>query len=761
MRFSHSFRCKCEYFYPPSLRSSYYGSYLYRPRRYYYSYGSGYGSRWGRPGRDRLSSGLIKRAETFNDNLISNLNYGGDDEGDRSGFIDKYNDDELKFIIQHILKASSGLDKRGFDRLTSGFIRRKRSPVAHNENVGNKVRRKRSTDENKTGPAAGQSENAVVEERDKIQDAEEASKAKPTDEEFFAIQRNKKGFDRLSSSFVKKDNSKIDIGSIGDVMSENVNSGDKKRLAEVEQSDKETSVVSSEINTKPQTIEMDPVIDPNDDIKRHFDRLESAFVKRRGFDRLTSGFVKRRGFDRLTSGFVKRRGFDRLTSGFVKKDNDKRRFDRLTSGFVKKDAQKRRGFDRLTSGFVKKSNDKDHIGDNEAALNNLYEEKRRFDRLTSGFVKKDIDKRYIDRMTSGFVKKNDDKRRFDRLTSGFVKKDDNKRRFDRLTSGFVKKDADKRYFGRLNSGIVKKRDDKRRFDRLTSGFVKKSDGMNEINKLNTDSYGYDEGLEKDIEQMEKYYTDLKGDDIVISNDLGENSNEISDTDMSLLKHDNSNDDDVAENDKRRIDRVAYGFIKRNDETQNFVPVIGAAQSDLQKRYFDRLTSGFVKKDQLQDGYLDKRRLDRLYSGFVKRPYSDIPYIDRIKFKSGNGVENDASDLYSSDSDVSKLLGGYGNEDINMPDAPLNRKKRSIYGNDRGAFPSTGNGFFGGNGYYIDGYDYATEHEVNELQKRRLDRLMSGFVKKGSKFDSNKNLFDNFDNQRQAMPSTDDANYYLL
>ena len=543
------FRCSCEYFFPPSLRSSYYGNYLYRPRRYYYGHSRGYGSRWGRPGRDRLSSGLIKRAETYDGNLISSLKYDDNDDSNER-LIDKYNDDELKFIIQHILKASNDVDKRGFDRLTSGFIRRKRSPDADNENVKIKQRRKRSIDDIETEPKEAQSENAIQNDEDNVKGVEEA---KRTDETFFAIQRNKKGFNRLTSSFVKKSDLKDSIDSLDDAVSGNENHVDKETASEAENLNTKGSVSaeeSAEIKTKLESSELDPDADGHDNIKRHFDRLASSFVKRRGFDRLTSGFVKRRGFDRLTSGFVKRRGFDRLTSGFVKKDDDKRRVDRLMSGFVKKDDEKRRGFDRLTSGFVKKDSDLDFIDNGETA------EKRRFDRLTSGFVKKDNNKRYIDRMASGFVKKDNDKRGFDRLTSGFVKKDDDKRRFDRLTSGFVKKDADKRYFGRLNAGFVKKdadkryfgrlnsgfvkkdKDDKRGFDRLTSGFVKKSNKINDMGNANKGSFTYDlEGLGNDIMKVGNYYNVIKGD----NSENGEKSDEIPNSGIWLPTDDSSND----------------------------------------------------------------------------------------------------------------------------------------------------------------------------------------------------------------------------
>ena len=638
--------------------------------------------------------------------MNSNLNYEDVDAG--HGFFNKYNDDELKFILQHILENSNDVDKRGFDRLTSGFIRRKRSPDANAEHVTTNKRRKRSTNEIGTGPIVVQSEKAIQSDENNVDGIEEN---KRTDETFFALQRNKKGFDRLASSFVKKDDSKDSADSYINADSDSEFESQVVKSTLVDEDLNAKNDFSSESKDKPESSSQDSDNDDGDDHDN---------VKRR-FDRLASSFVKRRGFDRLTSGFVKRRGFDRLTSGFVKKDNAKRRFDRLTSGFVKKDDQKRRGFDRLTSGFVKKSSDVDFIDDDEAALNDLYAEKRRFDRLTSGFVKKDNDKRYIDRMTSGFVKKDNDKRRFDRVTSGFVKKDADKRYLGRLNSGFVKKDQEKRYFGRLNSGFVKKGADKRYFGRLNSGFVKK-------------------------DQAEKIDEDT--------------SDEMSDSGIWHAANDNLNGQNLDETEKRRIDRVAYGFIKREDDTPSFVPEIGTADSELQKRYFGRMTSGFVKKDQT-----DKRRFDRLYSGFVKRQYSENPYIDRNMFDSGNGVINDPSDLYSSDSDVSKLFGGSGNKDVNMPDTPLNRKRRSVYGNDRDVFPLTGNGFVAGNGYDVNDDNYVMGRGVNELQKRRLDRLFSGFVKKRSPTDSNKSMSDTIrhgtDNQREAITKTDDANLHLL
>lgn len=587
------------------------------------------------------------------------------------------------------------------------------------------------------------------------------SEAKRVDEEFFSVHRDKKGFDRLTSGFVKK-NTEFGVDDDDDI-NVNANIHDKQTYDGISKSDvsgNQTAQVDKNTVTdtkQPQDSDLDFRTE-KDNEKRRVDRITSGFVKKQA--------DKRRGFDRLTSGFVKKdsdkRSFDRLTSGFVKKDGDKRNFDRLTSGFVK-----RRGFDRLTSGFVKKSDDINDDEGRDEELETSVENKRRFDRLTSGFVKKDDDKRYIgrvnsgfvkkendkrrlDRLTSGFVKKDLDKRRFDRLTSGFVKKNDDKRRFDRLTSGFVKKDADKRYFGRLNSGLVKKEDDKRRFDRLTSGFVKKTDEEADKENSNNEPDVYDKDLEEDIEKMGGYFDGLN------DNTLIRDSHMISSDDQLQT---------AGQNDKRRLDRVAYGFIKRGDESSEIVPAIGTAQSGLQKRYFDRLTSGFVKRNDLHDQNFEKRRLDRLYSGFVKRPYSENSYFDRINYFPGEQIENGASGLNPIDSDVSDILGQYDSREINLSKAPINRKKRSIYGYERGMFPVTGNEFTHGNGFYSDEDDDATEHMVNELQKRRLDRLMSGFVKKGLKFNSNDNIYDGLRdhlyNQRQMLPSTDSENYYLL
>lgn len=73
--------------------------------------------------------------------------------------------------------------------------------------------------------------------------------------------------------------------------------------------------------------------------------------------------------------------------------------------------------------------------------------------------------------------------------------------------------------------------------------------------------------------------------------------------------------DVPEEDKRYFDRLGSGFIRRSNFDR-----IG---SGFIKRRFDRLGSGFIKRrfDRLNSGLI-KRNLDRLNSGFIKRPRLD-------------------------------------------------------------------------------------------------------------------------------------------
>ena len=710
------------------------------------------------------------------------------------------NEAELKELFQNLYE--SNIDKRGFDRLTSGFIRKKRNTDVNSVmNRITKQRRKRSTD-----PALNtEYKNIDSEKTSSVETIEEVQKETATvklpdktkrkDEEFFSIHRDKKGFDRLTSGFVKKSNEEEQLDE----------KGTKSSIADI----KTLEHSNSDIRNDDIDIEHVSAKEENDIDKRRLDRLTSGFVKKeddkRRFDRLTSGFVKKdenkRYFGRFNSGLVKknndkRRGFDRLTSGFVKKDTDKRYFGRLNAGLVKKEDNKRR-LDRLTSGFVKKNDDKRYFGRLNSGLVKKEDTKRRFDRLTSGFVKKESDKRGFDRLTSGFVKKDDNKRRFDRLTSGFVKKDNaketddwsdqdkrrfdrltsgfvrrndddkrkldritsgfvkkenNKRRFDRLTSGFVKKDDDKRYFDRLNAGFVKKndkrrldrltsgfvkKDDKRRFDRLTSGFVKKDDVKRRFDRLTSgfvkrqDKENEVEGPTSDLDGATNldtntrngYQNGLNNDAAISSNILQDNDNTLPKTDKNIIeggKYTNN-----LTEDKRRVDRLAYGFIKRTNSPIDFVPAVGIAQSELQKRYFGRLNSGLVKRDITFDPHFTKRRFDRLTSGFVKRPFSENEYMDEIDLDSLNKMGYNDLGPFINDIDASDYSGSYNGGLIDMSEAPLNRQKRSTYADGSGLFPLTGYSLSDNYGYG----DISVGDRINGIERRRFDRLMSGLVKK--------------------------------
>jgi hypothetical protein len=427
-------------------------SYAYYPYTFHYNRPRAFDARpygYKRGRLDRISMGFIKRADEVPDETLQM------DESDR---------DSLREFMSTLENAKNNLvpirEARGFDSISSGFIRKKRST-------------------------------------DNYVDKGNTDSEKNTDNSEQNIELDKKAFDRLNSGFVKKGLDRMTSGFIKKRPFDRLTSGFVKKDDDNEINDEDhqdlyekrgLDRLNSGFIKKSDTIENE---------KRRLDRLNSGFVKK-GLDRLSSGFVKK-GLDRLSSGFVKK-GLDRLSSGFVKKNDldehnidelsdgqeEKRGFDRISSGFVKKDQQEfnderdsndKRGLDRISMGFVKK----DEIDP---------EMKRGFDRITSGFVK-----RPFDRLTSGFVKKSDnfnmeDKRGFDRISSGFVKKSDidmqDKRGFDRLTSGFVKR----RPFDRLSSGFVKKSNnyfdeeypensmDKRYFDRLNSGFVKRS-GMSE------------------------------------------------------------------------------------------------------------------------------------------------------------------------------------------------------------------------------------------------------------------------------------------
>ena len=705
------FSCTCEYFYPPSIRSSYYGSYLYRPRRYrsYHGY-RGYVGRWGHPTLDRLSSGLIKRAGSHKETNIDNFGYDVEGEND----LNKYSEDEFTKLIQDIFSENGSLKKRGFDRLTSGFIRKKRDVGANTAMIQTKHRWKRSTDDKSKSKNTKRKQESTSDDSNeeikiyyKEREEKESEEAKgPTveEDELVAPARNKKYFDRLISGFVKKNTDTIgDYELNHDVMNKHIqdtekNSIDKRMLDRLSPSfvEKDVAYTNTDFDNKGD-------FDMKQESKRRFDRLTSGFVKKdddkRYFDRLNSGLVKKpnnkRRLDRLTSGFVKKnidkRSFDRLTSGFVKKDNDKRYFDRLTSGFVKKAGDKRY-FDRLNSAFVRPGDDK-----------------RRFDRLNSGFVKKGFD-----RLTSGFVKKDADKRYFDRLNSGFVKKDD-KRRFDRLTSGFVKKDSERR-FDRLYSGFVKKTD-KKSFDRLTSGFVKRGnynrddidDTNSELIKNDFSEKTVDSGVAKLDSVATKLQENQNGSKNVVEQ-IPDESNLLKDH-ISVLSSNTKDGPGEMDYQEENLNKVGYVFMPQNGEQTDFVPILGNAKSDIQKRYFDRLTSGLVKREDINNENPSKRRFDRLLSGFVKRPYSENTYIDRTNLHPVKGTSYVVPGLYASGSDTSDVAERYGEG------FPLNRQRRSIYADGRE------------NGYGIDGFKTLLDDYIYNIEKRGLDRLMSGFVKK--------------------------------
>ncbi|KAH3806999.1 uncharacterized protein LOC127835428 [Dreissena polymorpha] len=342
--------------------------------------------RRGPSGFDRLSMGFIKRDndETTDSNgkLFNNAMY------------DRLLGDVLDKIT---LENSPQYSKRYFDRLSSGFIRKKRSTAKDNSPsvINSMPTQHLNIQHNENIIKPMEHVNIGVNE-----DSDRNTTRQLQGDDSAGSDNNKRGFDRLNAGFVKRPFDRLNSGFV----------------------------------------------------KRPFDRLSSGFVKR-PFDRLTSGFVKRpsnsvidepdqmnaddkkRGFDRLNYGLVKR-PFDRLNSGFVKKDDET-----LDNGDV---INEKRYFDRLNMGFIKRNG---ILAENDAA--SRVDDKRGFDRLTSSFVKK---KEMLEDKEDVSGLKMENKRYFDRLTNGFVKKNDNsnierdehdtdmnKRRFDRISNGFVKR----------------------------------------------------------------------------------------------------------------------------------------------------------------------------------------------------------------------------------------------------------------------------------------------------------------------------------
>uniref|UniRef100_A0A8W8IY16 Uncharacterized protein n=2 Tax=Magallana gigas TaxID=29159 RepID=A0A8W8IY16_MAGGI len=70
--------------------------------------------------------------------------------------------------------------------------------------------------------------------------------------------------------------------------------------------------------------------------------------------------------------------------------------------------------------------------------------------------------------------------------------------------------------------------------------------------------------------------------------------------------------------KRRLDRLSTGFIKRDDDTE-YENENEDGEDQMDKRYLDRLDSGFLKRFVPGE---DKRYFDRLGSGFIRRSNFD-------------------------------------------------------------------------------------------------------------------------------------------
>nr|XP_022337035.1 uncharacterized protein LOC111133193 [Crassostrea virginica]XP_022337651.1 uncharacterized protein LOC111133493 [Crassostrea virginica] len=202
---------------------------------------------------DRIGSGFIKRdSDVKIDELVPKLRY---------------------YLAQAIAERNGEPevgDKRSFDRLGMGFIKKRRLDRLSQGFI------KRADDDDVT----------------KVYGDETF-----TDEDDDDTELNKRYFDRLNSGFIRRE--VPDMGYLG--------SGYDSRGT--------FDRVGSRIFKK----SFDRL--GSGFIKRRFDRLNSGLIKR-NLDRLNSGFIKRQRLDRLSSGFIKRG------------EMDKRRLDRLGSGFL-------------------------------------------------------------------------------------------------------------------------------------------------------------------------------------------------------------------------------------------------------------------------------------------------------------------------------------------------------------------------------------------------------------------------------------------
>ena len=205
-------------------------------------------------------------------------------------------------------------------------------------------------------------------------------------------------------------------------------------------------------------------------------------------------------------------------------------------------------------------------------------------------------------------------------------------------------------------------------------------------------------------------------------------------DKSVVNKENGNTDD-----KRALDRLHSGFVKKDDAENDLEEAIDKSsdwyqEKDLEelplealevddKRNLDRLSMGFVKKDDADKRALDRlaygfvkkddgvKRLDRLSMGFVKKSEKDKRNLDRLSM---GFVKKDTKNKRNLD----RLSMGFVKKDDDS--------KRAL---DRLSY-----------GFVKKGLDRLSMGFVKKdgVDKRRLDRLSSGFVKKD---DSEKRNFD--------------------
>ena len=189
-----------------------------------------------------------------------------------------------------------------------------------------------------------------------------------------------------------------------------------------------------------------------------------------------------------------------------------------------------------------------------------------------------------------------------------------------------------------------------------------------------------------------------------------------------------------------FDRLSMGFIKRADE----IPTDPYVEDDENDGYYDthdlveELSSGLKKLHENDVGYMQKRYMDRLMSGFVRKKRStDTEGKDEELQHDTNSKENQQSELsHQKGPNIDEKRSYLDRLHSGFVKRPFDRLQMGF------VKKSDGEGEFVEKKFdrLMSGF---VKKDANE-QKRRFDRLSMGFVKRPSEtenFDEEKRRFD--------------------